>query len=418
MPIERYRLGLGVAANSLQEWLPPLAVDLATLAAEVYLADRLTRRPGTSRWVRQIGIDVAVADAEIWNKHRSGLARTLNVLTDDHWDVRFVSPRSMAGPELQRRLFKLESSQPAVLGLFSGGLDSFAGAAAWLDQHPRKKLGLVSIRSSTVIGNLQQEQVRLLKQVFPDRVVHLSVPLNLYRAPDVERTQRCRGFVYAAIASALAHSGGIHRVLVFENGYGAVNPRLAEHQIGSQATKSTHPYILKSISQLLQRIGFEIDIELPFLFCTKAELLQRMPAPTHVGIHLTASCDGFPLRLAHAKQCGKCGSCILRQQAICQAGLQSYDRRDYAESPFEGEALSKRFLLMAYQANQFLGRLTLDALSQASRRWPEITLGDEDLSSPDTLGRVAMLKRYGLEWLSLVEANPRLAAALKWDSAA
>src|SRR5207302_3810608 len=117
------------------------------------------------------------------------------------------------------------------------------------------------------------------------------------------------------------------------------------------------------------------------------------------------------------KQCGRCGSCILRMQAINYAGLQQFERTDYAESPFDGDDQSDQFQLMAYQARQIMDVMSDGSLAEAARLWPELVLGEEDLLSSDVVKRLGLLHRYAVEWRTLVEGNPALGALLRWSFA-
>lgn len=76
--------------------------------------------------------------------------------------------------------------------------------------------------------------------------------------------------------------------------------------------------------------GQEFSIANPFLFFTKAEMC-RHDAVRELGefLHLTFSCDGFPVRVKNRGQCGSCTSCLLRRQALELAGLSSYDQNGY-----------------------------------------------------------------------------------------
>jgi hypothetical protein len=206
-------------------------------------------------------------------------------------------------------------------------------------------------------------------------------------------------------------------VLIFENGYGAINPRLVDHQEGAQATKSAHPFAIRLLQRVYDNVGFRVRIGLPHLSHTKAELVARIPRDLRPYIRMTVSCDGFPLRLQNAKQCGYCGSCILRQQALRCAGLQGFDRDDYLEFPFETGRRSKQLLLMAFQARQFIDSFPSGSVADIGRRWPEIALGDEGQLSFDRAGEVDMLRRYGLEWQSLVTADAAFAARIGWTVA-
>jgi hypothetical protein len=244
--------------------------------------------------------------------------------------------------------------------------------------------------------------------------LHLEVPLNLIEAPEVENSQRTRGLVYTGIGTAIAACADVRSLLIFENGYGAINPRLFGYQEGAQATKSAHPFVVGSLEDLYSDLGFLIRLEQPHCLQTKAELLLDIPAILRDGIRVTASCDSFPLRLRENKQCGFCGSCILRQQSLRQSGLEAFDRSDYANSPFKGGNRVEHLSQMAYQAKQFLHWATPERWDDATRLWPEIALGGEGQVSFSQIELLDMLRRYGAEWENLAANDPVIAQRIGW----
>lgn len=412
MVVTAHHVNLSNVARAFQHRPPAAAVDLVSLAAQVYAVDRSCRR-GRS-WKRRLPVQAIVSNCEPWTHCRSALVKALTVLTDDIWELRISKGRQPLPEEKQPWLLRVSEPQITSMALFSGGLDSFAGSASWLDNHQEEVLVLVSVSSSTVTGRIQRDVAGLLMQAYPERVVHICVPLNLIKAPDVERSQRTRGLIYTAIAGAVAHCAGVGRVLIFENGYGSINPRLLGYQEGAQATKSTHPFVVRLMEEAYREAGLPIRIELPYAAHTKAELLRTLPGKLRDGIRLTVSCDSFPLRIKATKQCGHCGSCILRQQALREAGLQRFDRGDYASSVFEGGSQLRHFALMAYQAGQLVEFARSENLPDIERLWPEVLLGWEGQLSLERLAWIAMLRRYGLEWRRLIDREPSLGARIGW----
>jgi 7-cyano-7-deazaguanine synthase in queuosine biosynthesis len=401
-------------ASTLGVKVPVLAMDLAQIAQAVYTVDRTKRRRKT--WTRRLDVTARVVDVARWRSVRAEIEHTLHIATDDDWHVNFVSRATSAPEELQAALVSREIS---AIALFSGGLDSFAGAAHWLASNPGATLGLLSVQTSTVVKGIQSTQYGLLYREFGDRVIRLSVPLRMVDGKDAESTQRTRGFVFVSIAAAVASCAGSNQVLVFENGYGAINPRSMIHMDGAQFTKSTHPYFLKVLGETLALANVAVNIALPYGDYTKAELVACIPQALLPGIKLTASCDSFPLRRKGVKQCGYCTSCILRQQSLRSAGLAEYDRKDYAERPFDTKVRHPEFIrLMASEAKAFSELTSGAAPSEAAHRWPQIVLGESDISSLTCRLRLRLLGRYGREWQALVANDPALEARLGWRVAA
>lgn len=409
------RYSVATVTRALDENPSPEVVDLISIATAAYAADRSLGRD--RNWSRHLAAHAGLSSRDRWQAISSCLAEALHALTDDHWELSFEQGRDPLVEEVQARLFVGLDRPVDAIGLFSGGLDSYAGAACWLEEHPAKQLALLSLSTSTVVTKIQRDLAARLKERFPGRAMWLSVPLNLIKAPDVERSQRTRGFLYTAIAVAVARWAKAGELLVFENGYGSLNPRLVEHQQGAQATKSTHPDVLRKFERVYQAAGFEVQIQLPYGDRTKAELLASIPDDLRDAIRTTVSCDGFPLRTKTVKQCGTCGSCILRQQAIRVAGLAAFDRTDYKQPAFDSPIPSKHLWLMASQAWHFSRGEALADYVDAVRRWPEIDLNGSHAVSFDTITRVDVLRRwrYGNEWSRMVADDPALGARLGWD---
>lgn len=408
------RYSLDAVARVIEEQPSARVVDLVSVAAHIYAADRST--PRGRDWTRHIQLQLHVSAPRLWMPVQAGLTHALSVLTDDEWDLDFVEGRTALGVEQQAWLALARKQPPTAIALFSGGLDSFAGAARWLEEHPHESLGLLSLCSSTVVAKVQRDLVARLGEAYPGRISALRVPLNLIKAPDVERSQRTRGLLYTAIASAAADWSGAKRVLIFENGYGSLNPRLAEHQRGAQATKSTHPFVLHLLEQAYHALGLQVLIELPYGGYTKAELLTGIPDRLKDAIRLTVSCDGFPQRLKDVKQCGSCGSCILRQQSLKSAGLAMFDRTDYKSPAFEAAPPADHLRLMAFQAWQLMQASVPERYARAAMTWPEIALGAPHQASLDVIARLGVLRRYGLEWARLIANDQLLGDRLGWSN--
>jgi hypothetical protein len=388
--------------------------DLVTVALSCYAADRLTRRP--PQWSRDFELRIALHDPNAWSTASSELTAYLETLTDDRWTFEFTGGRRARLSERQATLFPIELRGSGSVGLFSGGLDSLAGAAAWLGSSD-ERIVLLGARSSRVIGRDQHMAASGLRDVFGQRVLEVGIPLTLRRALANESTQRTRAFLFLCLATAAALTAHATEVLVFENGYGAHNPRLAENQYGSQATLGTHPHLLRLFELLMTRLGLPIAVRLPHRWRTKAELLRTLRADLVPLVASTSSCDGYPRRVAGGSHCGSCGSCVLRQQSLAAAGIARGDRPDYLHRPLErsGErGLSA--VLMARQAWQFSELAKIESWEEISWRWPSLTLGLDESSWEDRAAVLGLMKTYAGEWADLVASRPYLRRQLSWPT--
>jgi Queuosine biosynthesis protein QueC len=395
--------------------LDPAVGDMVTVALSCYAADRLTRR--SIDWSRELHLRLSLNDPERWNDARHALGTYLGALTDDRWSFDFVGGRPTRLSEQQGTLFPIDLDGVGNVALFSGGLDSLAGAARWLADDPAP-LVLLGARSSRVIGRDQHLIASGLRHEFGERVIELGVPLELRRALSAESSQRTRGFLFLSLAAAAAVTANVRDVIVFENGYGAHNPRLSEHQFGSQATLATHPHLLKQFSELMALLGTPVTVRLPHRWQTKGQLLRELPTSAHHLVQLSASCDSYPLRIADRTHCGRCGSCLLRQQSLIAAGFEHLDRQDYVRRPLErGIEADLTTMLMARQAWLFgeLGRI--EAWSELAWRWPSLVLGLDEGSWEQRAAVLSLMGEIADEWRDLMVDRPYLRRHFRWPQA-
>lgn len=145
--------------------MPPVLVDLLEVAAYVYCADQAATRGGpTSQdfgaaWRRRFEFHIPVRQPDLWSSKpvRSALCETLGFLSDDEYEFNFKKLRRE-----QPATRYLDFDQDADAGfqaeevmLFSGGLDSLAGAVHEVINEGRS-VALVSHRSSGKIDAKQQ----------------------------------------------------------------------------------------------------------------------------------------------------------------------------------------------------------------------------------------------------------------------
>ncbi len=121
--------------------------------------------------------------------------------------------------------------------LFSGGLDSLAGAVDSLINNSARLL-LVSHQSSTKIANRQKELARDLSARFPGRVLHVPVRISMHGNEGSERTQRTRSFLFGALGATVARIAGASGFSLFENGIVSFNLPIASQVVGAAATRT------------------------------------------------------------------------------------------------------------------------------------------------------------------------------------
>ncbi|HEY1465003.1 MAG TPA: hypothetical protein VGF44_16420, partial [Terriglobales bacterium] len=227
--------------------------------------------------------------------------------------------------------------KPERVVMFSGGLDSLAGAVE--SARKEKPLLLVSHRSASTLDSRQQKLFGELDQMFPGKLIHLPVWVNKVGEFRRESTQRTRSFLFTAvgtIAAELVQAGGVR---FYENGVVSLNLPVAGEALRTRASRTTHPITLQLLQEFCSKVldrSFAIDN--PYLFKTKTEVTETMVIHRAARlIACTCSCSHLIFSKKDQRHCGTCSQCIDRRFAVLAAGLEKFDSdTDYASDVFLG----------------------------------------------------------------------------------
>jgi 7-cyano-7-deazaguanine synthase in queuosine biosynthesis len=304
--------------------------DLLEVATYIYCADQFVSRGGatgsglSAGWRRDLRFVIPVREPDRWSSTEvtGSLQRVLAFMSDDN--ARFEFVRETAEPPATEYLdFGSGSDQVA---LFSGGLDSLAGVADRL-AHGKGRLLLVSHQSSTKIANRQQELARDLARRFPNRVIHIPVRVHTQVAPATETTQRTRSFLFAALGAAVARVGGTNQLSLFENGVVSINLPIAGQVVGTSASRTTHPRVLRDLSDFLSVLCQRaFNVVNPYLWKTKAEVIEVLRDAGHADLaKYTMSCSRVHQMTRLRTHCGCCSQCLDRRFAALGADLGDDD---------------------------------------------------------------------------------------------
>jgi hypothetical protein len=271
-------------AKVFQQRLSPRMKDLFEIAAYIYTADCATKRNGkcedeeaTEPWHRDFHFVIPVRDVAFWQRQDVAdlIGRIVGCLSDDRCCFDFCA----AKPDEHDQAYLQFSSdkdwalydQDRVL-MFSGGLDSLAGAVA---QAARKKgLVLVSHRPVAAQSKRQRELFNALRKTYSVPMVHVPVWLNKDGSKGREHTQRTRSFLYATLGAIVAHSVRAKGVSFFENGIVSLNFPVADEALRALASRTTHPLALSYFSDFFGLVlGRPFKVDNPFLFKTETEVV-------------------------------------------------------------------------------------------------------------------------------------------------
>jgi hypothetical protein len=336
-------------AEIFQQHLSPRLKDFLEIAAYVYSADCSTQRgkkwtdgDSTEPWGRDFSFVIGVREPDFWSSNAisSLLTEVLNYLSNDRYSFTFV-PLKHDRPEQEYFEFgdpkEWAFHQPDRVVMFSGGLDSLAGAVE--TARGGGKLVLVSHRPVTTLGSRQKKLFHELKKEFPNQLIHVPVWINKVEGLGREPTQRTRSFLFSALGTVVAEPIQAGGVRFFENGVVSLNLPVADEVIRARASRTTHPVALHLLQSLCSAItGRDFAVDNPYLFQTKTDVVISLS--TNQADHLishTCSCAHLMFKSKSQLHCGRCSQCIDRRFAIVAAGLQAQDpEEDYESDVFVG----------------------------------------------------------------------------------
>lgn len=342
-----FRLSTEAIEAAAVQALDARSLDFLEIAASVFHADGEIGRGGETRsdfgrgWHRNLRLTIPVRMLEFWCRAdvSSALTETVKFLTDDTIEFHFIHRQQ---PETSTSFLSLDPKGAAFAAdeviLFSGGLDSFAGALEALSTGTGKVL-LVSHRSAQKVHARQDSLAAWLSKRFAGRIRHVRVAATRVGNESHETTQRSRSLLFAAIGHAVALSFGTKRLSFYENGIVSHNLPISPQVVGTMATRTTHPHSIALLNQLLALIAPESTrISNGYQWLTKTEVVERIARHNGVEMIGTAvSCTRVRDQTRLHTHCGRCSQCLDRRFAILAAGLEARDRAEsYATDVFMG----------------------------------------------------------------------------------
>ena len=283
-------------------------------ALGVWAADKLiSRRTAADAWTRRIVLHLPLSSA--WRGLEGRFAALLNFLTGDEWTL-----KGRTGPvDLGLAGVWPHSWRPQAVVLFSGGLDSLAGAIDLLEASQR--LVLVSHYDFGQLAAAQQTLAAALEDHYgPERLHHLTLRVQLPEAPEL--SLRSRSLLYLALGLAAAAAFGEETPLLLpENGWISLNPPLTLNRLGTYSTRTTHPYFLQQLTGLWRDAGLPQPLLNTYQHLTKGELLSQcrnldllkklFPRATSCARPVASRWRGRP-----PGECGYCYPCLMRRAAL------------------------------------------------------------------------------------------------------
>lgn len=315
--------------------LPDRLLDLLEIAAYVFAADRLSSRGSRKAveyqaWSRSLHFVVKVRDYEFWRQSNvsEALGAVLLFATGDREFTFTFQPGHATPPTslFDKEGLAIKQRNDLSVMLFSGGIDSLAGAVQLIEQ-TSDQVCLVSHLSQPGTIRTQRCLFSALQRDYRGRVSHYKFKTNLRGRRGREETQRSRPFLYGSIAFALATAFGRDHFYVYENGVTSLNFARREELLNSRASRTTHPQTIGRLANLFSIIvGKPFQIRTPFLWYTKSDVTKYLIESGH-GYLLpsSVSCSHTYKFLMNATHCGECFQCLDRRIGIYGACAENDD---------------------------------------------------------------------------------------------
>ena len=366
--------------------VPPLFHDLLELAAYVYSADQVIQRGADDvdsfgdGWRRDLHFVVPVRNPDFWNNAEAhdALCSTLGFLSDDRYRFDFVKLNQ--DHQFQEYLEFNDTQQiygmPEQVVMFSGGLDSLAGA---IDEvvNQKKRVLLVTHKSTSKLNRRHRTLKEMLVEKAGDNVPHhISIRINKAKELNHEYTQRSRSFLYVSIGATIARMLNLQSVRFYENGVISLNLPVCAQVVGGRATRTTHPKVMKGFQDIVSMVaGESFTIENPYIWKTKADVVKViMDAGCQDLIKHSMTCTHTWEMTNQHTHCGACSQCIDRRFAILAAKADLHDPVEHYKFDVFTQSRDKgedKIMAAAYleRANQVKG---LTEVAQFVSSYPDV----------------------------------------------
>jgi 7-cyano-7-deazaguanine synthase in queuosine biosynthesis len=307
--------------------------DLLVIAISIFAADkRVSRKLFIDNWTRNFDIHIPVIEYDKWILVNEELETLIRFLIGDNWKIIFRKTNEKIRNEKTKKKYNfIEDKSFDEVSLFSGGLDSFAGAINLLEKH--KRICFVGFREYGKLAKRQKELFNILDSNYPnikkDIVVFYStprIPKNINNEEikkGSENTSRSRSFLFMAGAIAVASQISENTPInIPENGFIGINVPLTDSRKGSCSTRTTHPFLINKLNRILLKVGIKNNITNLYAYKTKGEIVQELKNVKAFkdGYSLTISCS-HPCQARYngktiPMNCGYCYPCLIRKASL------------------------------------------------------------------------------------------------------
>ncbi|WP_426711166.1 Qat anti-phage system QueC-like protein QatC [Cetobacterium sp. SF1] len=319
-----------IKKKSLPNFCSYEALDLYYISIFVFSADRIIKRKNfNDGWTRKIKLYIPILEIEKFKINKDLIEKMLTFLSGDIWELEFRKRElNVYEKKIEKTIKKNKKDLNIdIISMFSGGLDSYIGAIDLLEQ--QKKVIFVS-HSGGGKGVKEYQDV-LIEQITNNYSISTDnfFQFHARATKGKEDTTRTRSFMFFAHAIAVASTFNKKiELYIPENGLISLNIPITSARNGSSSTRTTHPYYLKLLQTLLNKLDLPILLINPYQFKTKGEMIKECKNINFLkdNLHNTMSCshpdNGRYRSEKKTCHCGTCIPCVIRRASIKYSGLK------------------------------------------------------------------------------------------------
>lgn len=306
-----------------------IVIDLLNIFLEIYVSDISVRR--ISDYPRNIQVNAYVdfKNYSLWKENIGLIEKLTNFMTEgdgDRWRLILEPVEYEFGPQQLTFI----NSQADNISLLSGGLDSFCGA--YKNEIERKDTLYCGYKTS----NVDTAAINCVYSFLKNRTGNSGIrTYSKVRKNKTTYTQRTRSLLFFSLAIMTAIKENIDKVNINENGIMSLNPSFQSRG----TTKTTHPKTIYLYQTILDNVGIKVQLNHPFLFATKGEMVNSLSNEYKKHIADTRSCSrsmqNSRYDVSTKVSCGTCVPCLLRKISMAAYDLEKFDN-EYKIS-YEGD---------------------------------------------------------------------------------
>jgi hypothetical protein len=267
------------------------------------------RNTSADGWTRTIELTVALHEPLRWTPWKGHAESMLKVLTGDYWTLNFVDG-GVAPPNGRPQALTHD-----CVSLLSGGLDSLIGGINLVSEGRRPVF-------VSQLAHEDSDKQRRYAAMLGGGATHMQWSHGISFSGRREPSTRGRSLAFYAFAVLAASriAGAPVQVFIPENGFICINPPLVPGRVASLSTRTTHPMFIAELQGLLDGLGIGVQLELPYRFKTKGEMLRECADQALLSRVASDSTSCGRFRTYNRTHCGRCVPCMIRRAAFLAWG--------------------------------------------------------------------------------------------------